>query len=122
MNTKKLNEGMDTLKEELGEGLLTSDIYEAEEGQSLVGYNSNPNACALFSRITNNMEMALDNSGFPGLGNYYILDLEGNKMVIILPIEGYQWGMMIDRNKVKLGMLLNIIIPEVLEIFEEAIS
>ena len=120
MNAKKLNEAIEVQKENLGDGLLATDIYASADGQSLVGHNSNPQACALFNRITNMLNGALDGSAFPKLSGFYAINLEGGNMVIVIPLGDFQWGMLIDTNKTQLGLLLNVAIPKMIEAFEAA--
>jgi YesN/AraC family two-component response regulator len=122
MNVKKLNQAIEVQKDNMGEGLLATDIYGTADGQSVVGWNSNPQACALFNRITNYMVDALDGAGFPGLNRYYIMDLTDKKMVIVLNLGDFQWGMLVDRSKIQLGLLLNIAIPKMLTAFEDALK
>ena len=59
---------------------------------------------------------------YPALGKYYLLDLAGDKMILILPLGAYQMGIAVDSLKIKLGLLLNVIVPETVVMFEEAIS
>ena len=122
MNIQKLNQVIETIKRDLGEGLAATDIWTAADGVSIAGYNPQPKATALFNQMTSHLTNALEESGFPGLGKYYILDLVDNNMVVILPMGEYRWGMLIDSSKVQLGLLLNIIIPRVIDGFEEAIT
>jgi CheY-like chemotaxis protein len=122
MNIKKLNQAIEIQKDNMGDGLLATDIYGSADGQSLVGWNSNPQACALFNRITNYMIDALDGAGFPGLGRYYIMDLVGGKMVIVISLGEFQWGMLVDRAKIQLGLLLNVIMPKMIDSFEQAMA
>ena len=122
MDVKKLNEAIENQRANMGEGLIATDIYGSADGQSLVGWNSNPQACALFNRITNYMIEALDGAGFPPLGRYYIVDLADGKMVIVISLGEYQWGMLTDRSKIQLGLLLNVIVPKMIDTFEEAIT
>jgi CheY-like chemotaxis protein len=122
MDVKKLNEAIEVQKENMGAGLLSTDIYGSDDGQSVVGWNSNPQACALFNRITNYMSEALDGAGFPAFGRYYIVDLADGKMVIVISLGDYQWGMLADRTKIQLGLLLNVIMPKMIDTFEEAIT
>ena len=67
MNMKKLNKAVEILKGDLGEGLTSCDIFTVKEGLNIVGHNSQAKA------------------SLPSLGQYYIIDLEGNHMVIVLP-------------------------------------
>lgn len=120
MNVKKLNEAIDVLKEDLAGALLATDIWTVADGQSLAGFNPQPKAVALFNQVTANMMKSLKGSGFPVLGRYYILDLVDGKMVIVIPLEEYQWGMLIESSKAPLGLLLNVVIPQAIDKFEEA--
>ena len=113
---------MASLKEDLGDGLLATDIFGTDDGQSVAGWNSNEAACALFNQITNYMVDALTGSGFPALGRYYILDLVDDKMVIVITMGDFQWGLFLDTAKVKLGLLLNVVIPKIVDSFEQAIA
>jgi len=120
VNIKKLNEAIEVQKENMGEGLLATDIFSSIDGQSLVGWNSNPQACALFNRITLMLTKTLDGSAFPKLSGFYLMNLEGGFMVVVLPMGDYQWGMLIDTKKTQLGLLLNIAIPKMIDTFEVA--
>lgn len=122
MNIKKLNQAIEIQKDNMGDGLLATDIYGSADGQSLVGWNSNPQACALMNRISNYMIDALDGAGFPALGRYYILDLVDGKMVIVITLGEFQWGMLVDRTKIQLGLLLNVVMPKMIQSFEAAMA
>jgi hypothetical protein len=122
MNIQKLNAAIAGLKSDLEEGLIATDIWSTADGQSMAGINPQPQACALFNRITNYMIGALKGAGFPELGRYYILDLTNNSMVIIIPMGDFQWGMLIDRTKTQMGLMLNVILPKIVDNFEEAMS
>lgn len=122
MNIKKLNQTIEVLKGDMGEGLIATDIYGKSDGQSIVGFNSNPQACAFFNRITDYMVNALKESGFPGLGRYYILDLADGKIIVVISLGEYQWNMLVDRSKVQLGLLLNVIMPKITDAFEQSMT
>ncbi len=122
MNIQKLNAAVELLKSDLGDALLAADIFGSEDGQSIAGYNPQPKASALFARLTKFLGKSLQDSDFPGLGRYYMLDLVGAKMVIIIPLGDYQWGMLVDSNKGQLGLLMNVVIPKVIDAFEAAIT
>ncbi len=122
MNVKKMNEAVDTLKETAGAGLLACDVFMTRDGQSLVGYNSNPAYCAMSNQITQYMKETLQEAGFPPLGSTYMIDLNEDKMVISMVMGDYQWGILIDTKKCSLGMLLNVALPRAKAVFEAALS
>ena len=122
MNVQKLNEAIEIVKRDLGASLLATDIFTTADGTSIAGHNSQAKACALFNELTNNLVTSLDTSGFPGLNEYYMLHLKDGHLVVVLYLIQYQWGFLVDSNKVKLGLLLNIVIPNAREAFIEALD
>ena len=122
MNVQKLNQVIETITKDLGEGLIATDIWTSADGVSIAGYNPQPKATALFNQMTSHLATTLEDSGFPGLGKYYIMDLVDNNMVVILPMGEYRWGMLVDSSKIQLGLLLNVVIPKIIDGFEEAIT
>ena len=122
MNVEKLNECIEIPKSQLGDGLLATDIFGAADGQSIAGFNPQPAASALFNKLSDFMIEALDSAGFPPMGRYYTLSLEGNKMVIVILFGEYRWGMLIDGEKAQLGLLLNVVMPKMIKALEEALA
>jgi hypothetical protein len=120
MNIKKLNNSVEMLKEYLGDSLLACDIWMTNTGQSIAGYNTQPKATALFEQVTSFLKKTLTGAGFPPLEKYYMLDCEGDSLILVLQFEKYQWGMLVAKSKIQLGLLLNVIIPNVTEEFLEA--
>ena len=122
MNTAKLKEAIEMLKNDLGEGLLATDIISRSDGQAIMGYNTQPAACALFAQLTGYLMKALAESGFPGLGRYYLLDLVDKNAVIILPLGENLWGMLVDTKKTPIGLVLNVAVPKIISVYEDAIT
>ena len=122
MNVKKLKEAVNVLNENLDGALLATDIWGTGTGTAIAGYNQNPQATALFDKVTDYMRKALKGAGFPDIKDYYLLEMENNAMVVVLQFkeEGFQWGILVDSNKVNLGMLLNIAVPAARKAFLEA--
>jgi CheY-like chemotaxis protein len=121
MHSKKV---IEELREDLRTALITTDVWTVLDGQSIAGFNPKPKACALFNQITSYIIEALNASDYPELGKYYIFDLIEEKMVIIIPLpqNDFVMGMLIDTNKAQMGLLLNIIIPKIIESFEKALK
>ncbi len=120
MNLKMLKTAIDGLKEDLGPALLSTDIWSSSDGQSILGYKTRPKACALLNTVTGNLESSLKGSDLPELNRYYLLDLVDDKMVVVIPLADYQWAMVLDKTELQLGMLLNVVLPSVIDTFEEA--
>lgn len=122
MDIAKLKGFIEQVKDDLGPGFLATDIYSTADGQSIAGYNSNPQACALMNKMSRDLDASLKKSDFPEVGNYYLFDLVDDKMVVIVALADYQWGMLLDKTQVQLGLFLNVILPKAMDLFEEAIA
>ena len=124
MNIKKLEQAMNTLKEDLGDALVYADIYSAQDGQAVVAHNPQPVADALFARITaeliETLNILKEKGEGPGMGRYYQIDLEDGKVATIIPLGDYIWGTLVDTEKVQVGLFNNIVIPKAIRLFEEA--
>ncbi len=122
MKLAKVEAILNNLKEELGSGLITTDIWAATDGQAIAGVNSQPAADALFNELWDYMQKVLEGSKFPTLNRYIYLDLTDNKAVLILSYGAYRQGLLIDSEKVKMGVLLNVYVPKLLEELPPALA
>jgi hypothetical protein len=122
MNVQKLNLCVENLRRDLGEGLLATSIVSMKDGMAIADYNSSPKAAAIFSEITDNINKGLAKGPYPPIGKFYVLDLCDNKMLIFMPLGDYQWGVAIDSSKIKLGLILNVMLAEMINNFEAAMT
>ncbi len=122
MDMKKMNLAIEALKDNIGEGLIATDIFAVDSGMSIASHNPQPKASALFNMVTTNIMKTLKSANFPGLGKFYLLNLEGDKMVIILPLGDYRCGILVDSSKVQLGIIVSIAIPEAIKDIENALK
>lgn len=122
IDVSKFNDLIESLKEDLGESLLSTEIWNLNDSQVITGYNPREDVCDLFTQITFYMNEALSTSEYPELGKYYILHLEGGKISVTIPVGDFFWGMMIDSKKTPLGFLLKVILSKLISSFEEAIA
>ena len=114
---KTVNDAKSVLKD----GLLATDIWDRETGLSLAGHNSQPEAVALFNQLTSEISSTLAGSGFPALNRYYMLDIEdGNTIVVQRHGEDLMSGMLLDANRVNLGILVSVVIPRITAGVEKA--
>jgi len=122
MNVKKINAIVKEVTEDLGDALITTDIWTVADGTVIAGLNSSPKAAALMNQVGRELIDALTGSKFPSLEDYYILDLQDGKMMLCLLFGDYQWGMLLDTEKVQLGLLLSVVAPKAIAGFNEAVS
>jgi hypothetical protein len=122
LNLKKLNQAVAEIRNIFLAALLRTDIFLAEDGRSLAGWNSHPLACSQFAAITKALKISLQISHFPPLGAYYLLDLEADQLLFIVVKDELQWGFLLKETKERLGFLLHIILPKALKILEDAVT
>lgn len=115
IDTKILEAAVHDLRNILRDGLLATDIWERSAGLSLAGFNQQPVAVALFTRITEELDGSLRDSNFPPLSRYYLLDMEGNHTVALINHGPLLQGMLIDNKRANLGILISVAIPRMLE-------
>jgi hypothetical protein len=121
MDVTKLHDAIDFVKNSLRGGLIATDIFTTNDGQSLAGYNSQPAASALFARMTTELNGSLTDAGFPTLGKYYLLDLVDGNKVVIVPMDKYIWGLLVNKDA-QIGLITNVLLPKMIDSFEEAIT
>ncbi|NPU84472.1 MAG: hypothetical protein HPY65_08270 [Syntrophaceae bacterium] len=121
MNIQKLNGCLDGLRKDLGDGLLASSIVSTEDGQVLVATEgSNTAGATLLNEITASIREGLKT--YPvELGQYYYIDVAGKMGILAIPFGDYQWAIVVNKKQVKLGLLLNIVLPKIINAFEDAV-
>lgn len=103
----------------LRDALVACDIWDVNTGLSIAAVNSQPAAVALFNDLTRRIQATLAESGWPGLGSRYWLQLKNNHIVVVLRLSPEICaGMLVDGAKTNLGVLLNVAIPRM---FREAV-
>ncbi|MGV8079797.1 MAG: hypothetical protein AB2L22_07035 [Syntrophales bacterium] len=121
MNIQKLNGCLEGLRKDLGDGLLASSIVSTEDGQVLVATErSNTAGATLLNEITASIRDGLKT--YPvELGQYYYIDVAGNMGILAIPFGDYQWAIVVNKKQVKLGLLLNVVLPSIINAFEDAV-
>ncbi len=106
-------------KDGLGDALLSADLFSSADGTSYVGVNSRPAVCALVNQVTERLNRAFDKGGLPPLGRYYMAELDGSGLLLVAPCGDLQLVLVVDTGRVQLGLLINVVLPEVLAALEE---
>ena len=122
IENQKVSNLIGRVQEELGEALLSAQVWALSDGEILGGYNQQAEVSDLFSQITLYINEALNAAEFPQLGKYYVFNLEGKKISVTIPLGEYFCSMLIDSKKTPLGLLLKVVLPGVIASFEEAMA
>lgn len=120
IDTKLLDLAVQDLRNVLRDGLVATDIWDRTDGLALAGFNQQPVAVALFTRITTELESSLADSNFPPLSRYYLLDMEGNHTVAVINHGSLLQGMLVDNKRANLGILISVAIPRMIEAVAKA--
>lgn len=120
IDTKVLDLAVQDLRNILRDGLVATDIWDRTAGLSLAGFNQQPVAVALFTRITSELESSLADSNFPPLARFYLLDMEGNHTVAVVNHGTLLQGMLVDNKRANLGILISVAIPRMIETIARA--
>jgi len=115
IDTKVLENAVQDLRSVLRDGLVATDIWDRADGLSLAGFNQQPVAVALFTRITTELESSLADSNFPPLARYYLLDMEGNHTVAVINHGQLLQGVLVDNKRANLGILISVAIPRMID-------
>jgi hypothetical protein len=114
-DTKVLDLAVQDLRNILRDGLIATDVWERTAGLSLAGFNQQPVAVALFTRMTIDLETSLTDSNFPPLSRYFLIDMEGNHTVAVINHGPLLQGILVDNKRANLGILISVAIPRMLE-------
>jgi hypothetical protein len=123
MSPANLERAINDLKKDLGDGLLSCDVWTAEDGFSIVGYNSLPKAVAFFNQVTDHLLSTLEKSeaDLPSVGEYFYLKLADEKGLIIVLFDNYRISILFNQAKIQLGFMFNILLPQFLETLESVL-
>jgi len=120
IDTKLLDLAVQDLRNVLRDGLVATDIWDRADGLTLAGFNQQPVAVALFTRITSELESSLADSNFPPLARYYLLDMEGSHTVAVINHGSLLQGVLVDNKRANLGILISVAIPRMIEAVAKA--
>lgn len=113
VNIEALEKGMEATRTALRDGVLSINIWDKNTGLTLIDWQGNPTAVALFNQITVNLEETLTSSGFTELKDWYYMDLEDDKALVIIDHgESLVQGWLLDSKKTNTGILLGMAIPK----------
>ncbi len=107
-----LQGAMRRLEETLGGSLRASEITGSGEGAPLIACGA-ANGLSDFCRQTvGQFAQALEQGAARRFGRYVLIDLQDGAALLVLRQEPLVWGMAIDQAASRLGLLLNVVIPQ----------
>ncbi len=142
---EKIKKVINSLKEDLGDGFVDTDIWCTSSNKSVAFHHQHgvvplygvmPKHIKLFSQISGILKKTLQESNYPGLGDYYLINLNDDRLVVVLNLRsstpgkaslstrrstnnssssGHQQYILVDLSKTSIGVLMSIALPNVLE-------
>jgi hypothetical protein len=93
-------------------GMMATDIWIAETGESLAAHNGQPAALEVTNNLTNTLIEATSASGFPAINRYFLLDLAGDTTsMVILHGDDLRQGVLLDTRFTNIGTMLALGLP-----------
>lgn len=120
VDSKAIELAVQDLRNVLRDGLVATDIWDRASGLSIAGFNQQPVAVALFTRMTSELESSLSDSQFPALSRYFLIDMEGNHTAVVVNHGTLLQGMLVDNKRANLGLLISVAIPRMLDAVTKA--
>jgi hypothetical protein len=112
VNIQLLNEYIEELKDTLQDGLIATSIFNQEDGVPIAEYNIKANSNLAYNSITNYILKKFRDNNLSNIDKFMIFSLENDVTLVIIPVYNYRWAILVDNNKIKLGVLLNMTIPK----------
>lgn len=117
INLDILSKIIESLSEDLGEGLVATDIWATGDSESLAylrGNESSPGTITLFNEITQKLDKSLKGADFPQIGNYYLINLADNHIAVVLLTGAFQQFILSDLSKTTMGILMSVALPNLI--------
>jgi hypothetical protein len=120
VNVQRLEKLIDDMRASLP-GLMATDIWIAETGESIAAYHAQPGASQLLNNLTNDLTEALASAGIPAINRYFLLELEGDgASMVIRHGDDLRQGVGLDTRFTNIGTMLALGLPMALRGVEEA--
>lgn len=118
VESEKFVRANEILKKELEKGLLAANIFTINDGKSLASYNSSTKIGKFFNEMAQKINKYLSEIDLPSLNKFYLMDLADNKTLIVLTFKKYRWAILVDSRELRLGLLINLILPNIIEMLQ----
>jgi len=119
INIERLEKLVDEMRVSLP-GLMATDIWIAETGESIAGYHAQPGASKMLNKLTNDLIAAHAASGIPALNRYFLLDLEDDGASMVILHGDLRQGVGLDTRFTNIGTMLALGLPMALRGVQEA--
>lgn len=116
-----LERAFDDMKTQLGGGLVSTSIWDRRTERRYLMIKEHAHAAMMFNALTDSIAAALDNSGFPRLNRYYLIDLEQEHVVVIIRHgDDTLQGVLVNAKHCNVGLLLTVVVPRLLRQIRDA--
>ncbi|NJK45380.1 MAG: hypothetical protein HC933_14920 [Pleurocapsa sp. SU_196_0] len=120
MNADIISHAIYDIRQSISEAMITSNLT-GPEGVVLVSYNANA-AIGFAATLTDFVKDTLKASGFAALGRLQMARFSNNALGVTFVKGDYAWFMLLDLNKVSLGMVTTYVTPRATRALDAAIE
>ncbi len=103
------------LRSDFESAFMAGLMYRKQDMEIVYNFNFQDHQIELESNFYLHLLDALQQSNFNTLSDYYVLDLKDNQIVLVLTLNLHHIVLVFDKREIKMGYLLSIIKPQVIE-------
>lgn len=112
MDIKVVNKLIEDLKDNLGDGLLFSDISSFKIGTSIASYNGSPKTATLVNKFSKYIRDMVVKIGLGTGVDYYAAETASNLTMYVIMSGDLCWSIMVDNAQVPIGMMMVGVLPD----------
>lgn len=112
MDIKVVNKLIEDLKDNLGDGLLFSDISSFKIGTSIASYNASPKTATLVNKFSKYIKDMVVKIGLGTGIDYYAAETASNLTMYVIMSGDLCWSIMVDNAQVPIGMMMVGVLPD----------
>lgn len=116
MNKQLLDKAWATLQSDTAGALRYMSLISLSSGQSILGYNNTPREDAFLVQAVKNLQKTVQ------IGEYALADDTQGTTNFFIMLGQYVLLLKVDKDKIMMGMFLNVVLPDSKKNFEEALA
>ena len=125
-NILKLQNAIKDFKENYGKGMFSIELFRNDNGSIITGYNTNQFASHIYTDIYKNINKSIEELEEDSLLDYYIVDLNDNKAIIVGDIQSDEYnyisyGILVSFDKIAFAMFFNLILPRFIKLIKKSL-
>jgi hypothetical protein len=122
LNLDLIEKSFVNIKAIMGSALKAGVVLNTKNTEPIYNFRTERDQNLRFQNIAQDLNTILKDLNNTALNLYYLLDLKENKLAFVLTFETHHIGLVLEKNETKLGYLLNIIKPLMINDYVNALN